>query len=443
MAAQYLNIADAVVGTVIPAPAQQPTPGRRIAGVERAIAPPYSPVKVPSWAADDLEDLTLPAPHAMVSDTVLENGLRLIVETDSTSPTVLLRGCVKHTIEPRSTRNAGALSDVLEGFYEDGTQNMDRLTFEKALDDIAADETAGYSFSLDVLKANFSRGVQLLAENELHPAFSKRDFRRARRQASRLVAGMLKSPEYRTSQALTAALLPPSDLGLQEVRPDAFKKVRLNAVAQYHAATIRPDLTTIVVVGDVSPDEAKAVIEKWFGDWKGKGPIPRTTLPPVPLNPPSSAHISDPGAVQDSVTIAEQLDLNRFDRDYYPLQLGSTILGGDDEATRLYHDLRQQTGYVYDVDLALDASETRAHYSISFGSDPLDTAKARGIIQRDVEQMRTSEVSADELHQAKAFLLRQIPLSESSEEEVAEGLLARAETGLPLDEPGSGGLRST
>jgi zinc protease len=122
VAAQYLNTADAVVGTVIPAPAQQPTPGRRIAEVERAIAPPDSPVKLPWWAADDLEELTMPTPHAMVSDTVLENGLRLIVETDSTSPTVLLRGCVKHTIEPQSTRNAGALSDVLEGFYEDGTQ---------------------------------------------------------------------------------------------------------------------------------------------------------------------------------------------------------------------------------------------------------------------------------------------------------------------------------
>ena len=32
-------------------------------------------------------------------------------------------------------------------------------------------------------------------------------------------------------------------------------------------------------------------------------------------------------------------------------------------------------------------------------------------------------------------LLRQIPLSESSEDAVAEGLLRRAEIGLPLDEP--------
>jgi zinc protease len=49
--------------------------------------------------------------------------------------------------------------------------------------------------------------------------------------------------------------------------------------------------------------------------------------------------------------------------------------------------------------------------------------------------MRKEDVSAGELQQAKALLLRQIPLSESSENAVAEGLLGRAQIGLPLDEP--------
>jgi len=48
--------------------------------------------------------------------------------------------------------------------------------------------------------------------------------------------------------------------------------------------------------------------------------------------------------------------------------------------------------------------------------------------------MRTEEVSAPELQQAKALLLRQIPLGESSEEAVAEHF-GRAMIGLPLDEP--------
>jgi zinc protease len=49
--------------------------------------------------------------------------------------------------------------------------------------------------------------------------------------------------------------------------------------------------------------------------------------------------------------------------------------------------------------------------------------------------MRTQDVSAGELQQAKALLLRQIPLEESSEQSVAGGILGRALIGLPLDEP--------
>ena len=81
-----------------------------------------------------------------------------------------------------------------------------------------------------------------------------------------------------------------------------------------------------------------------------------------------------------------------------------------------------------------DASKTRATYSVSYGCDPENVSKARAMIQRDLDQMRSEAVSAEDLHQAKALLLRQLPLSESSEESVAGGLLRRAEIGLPLDE---------
>jgi zinc protease len=441
VAQQYLDDENMVVGTLTPSPTRHPSSDKRPAhekkssGVETVTSPLVQPVQLPPWAAGALEQLKIPAAHALPSDMILQNGLRLIVQTNSTSPTVLVRGSVRHTVDSRSDVHDGAVAEILKGLYAGGPQDMDHLAFEKALDEIGADENAGYSFGLDVLKEHFSRGVELLADNELHPALEVGDFKMVKRQTSRFVAGTLKSPGYRTSRALTAALLPASDPELQEVKPKAFKKVYLGAVRQFQEAAIRPDLTTIVVVGDISPEEARTVIEKWFGGWKAVGRTPNTILPPVPINKASSVHIPDPGATQDSVILAEQLALNRFDPDYYPLQLGNTILGGNSEGTRLYHDLRQVSGYVYDVDLDLDASETRAVYSISYGSGGENTRKASALIRKDIEQMRTVEVSAGELHQAKAYLLRQIPLSASSEEEVAEDLLDRAEMGLRLDEP--------
>ena len=129
------------------------------------------------------------------------------------------------------------------------------------------------------------------------------------------------------------------------------------------------------------------------------------------------------------------MNLNRFDPDYYALQLGNHVLGGGFYATRLYHDLRQVAGYVYTVDVGLDASKTRALYRVTYGCNPENVSKARALVERDLADMRNQDVSPAELQQAKALLLRQIPLSESSEDAVARGLLGRAEIGLPLDEP--------
>ena len=50
----------------------------------------------------------------------------------------------------------------------------------------------------------------------------------------------------------------------------------------------------------------------------------------------------------------------------------------------------RSAGYVYTVDVRLDASKTRADYAVTYGCDPENVSKARALIQRDLEQMRTA-----------------------------------------------------
>ena len=434
VAKQYLADANSITATLKPVPSDKPSAEKGFGGGEKVTNAPTKPVALPAWAAASLAQLKAPANSVQASDTTLANGIRLIVKTDTTSPTISVYGAIKHNSDIQAPAGLEGVSDLLDGLFSYGTQTLDRMAFQKALDDIAANESAGYSFSLSVLKENFSRGVQLLADNELHPALPPEAFAVVQKQSGEFTAGNLVSPGYRTSRALDLALLPTNDPELREATPATIAKVSLDAVKQYYATTFRPDLTTIVVIGDVSADEAKATIEKWFGEWKASGPKPDVTLPAVPANKASTVTVPDQEQVQDSVVLAEQLSINRFDPDYYPMQLGNHVLGGGFYATRLYHDLRQVAGLVYTVDVSLDASKTRATYSVSYGCDPENVSKARAMIQRDLDQMRSEAVSAEDLHQAKALLLRQLPLSESSEESVAGGLLRRAEIGLPLDE---------
>lgn len=194
-------------------------------------------------------------------------------------------------------------------------------------------------------------------------------------------------------------------------------------------------MTTIVVIGRLTPDRAKAVVEKYFGEWRAEGPKPETDLQPVPLNIPSSATVPDRSRVQDAVTLAETVDLKRANPEYYALEVGGHILSGGFYATRLYQDLRERTGLVYTVEAFLDVGRTRSTFGVFYACDPHNVAGARAIIEKNLREMRTRTVSPKELLQAKTLLLRQISLGESSVRRIAERLLRLSLEGLPLDEP--------
>ncbi len=435
VAKKYLVVDDAIIGTLKPSPSGEPIESKGYGGSEKTTTTPTKPVALPDWAEASIKSLRVPPARLHPSDARLPNGIRLIVQTERTSPTVTLLGSIKTQTQLQTPPGQDGVSDVLEGLFSYGTKTLDRLAFQKALDDIAASENAGSNFRLKVLKQDFDRGVELLADNELHPALPVDDFKVVQQQTAQLTEGELQSPGYKTERALVRALVPISDPLLRETTPATVQSLKYEDVQNYYNQTFRPDLTTIVVIGDVTPDEARTVIEKYFGAWKASGARPKVVLPPIPGNKPSAVNVPDARSVQDSVELAQELEMNRFSPDYYALQLGNHVLGGGFYATRLYRDLRQQAGYVYSINDSLQAGETRATYSITYGCDPKNVSKARVMIDGELRAMQKYNVTPAELQQAKALLLRQIPLGESSEDALAGGMLGRARIGLPLDEP--------
>lgn len=440
VARQYLVEQNSIVAVLAPKPSGEPVASKGFGGGEQLTSAPTKPVTLPSWAAS-VQSIRVPQEQTTWTDATLPNKLRLIVKTDRTSPTVTVVGNVRHEQQLQAPRGKDGIADVLGDLFSYGTTTRDRLTFQKDLDDIAATETAGYDFSLKVLKADFSRGTELLADNVLHPALPADAFEIVKQQTSEFLAGRQKSPAFRTDRALRTSLLPSDDPALRDATPETVRALTLDDVKRFHAATFRPDLTTIAVIGDVTADEARTIIARWFGSWTSAGPAPTTDLPRVPANPPSTVAVPDPSAVQSSVTLAQEVGITRFDPDYYALQMGNHVLGDGFYATRLYHDLRQETGYVYNVDDNLASNRTRSVYTVTYGCDAPNIDKARDLVVRDLRAMQATDVTPQELQQAKALLLRQMPLRESSEDAVAEGLVARAQLGLPLDENARAGQK--
>ncbi len=434
LARSVLQPAHSITAILTPEPSGKPIAGKGFGGAESFASTPGKPVALPAWAQRALRSLRLPRSTVHPYDTTLPNGLRLIVQPEDISDTVTVLGSVRTQADLQQPKGQDGVAMVLSGLFNFGTTTLDRLAFRKALDDIAASESAGYDFSVAAPSAHFARAVALLADNELHPALPEPAFRIVQRQTAQALAGQLQSPGYLFRRAIDKALLPAGDPALREATPPSVMKLTYADIKDYYSRTFRPDLTTIVVIGKVTPQQAERVVAAQFGGWKAEGPKPALDLPPVPPNGPSQQVVPDRTSVQDTVALVQNTPLTLRDPARYALTVGNQVLGQGVFASRLWRDLRVRTGLVYGVSSSFEIGRTRSTYRITLGCDPDKVDKARAIALRDVEQMRKAPITAVELRRAQGMLVRRIPLGESSVDAIGGALLFYAQHGLPLDQ---------
>src|SRR6185436_15426688 len=189
---------------------------------------------------------------------------------------------------------------VLGDLFEYGTETLDRIDYQEELDAIGADASAGTDFSIQVLSRDLDRGLELLADNELHPALPEDALEIVKTQAARVIAAQQRSPGFLMQRSLREALFPKDDPSLRDATPETVRALTLDDIKSYYKKTFRPDLTTIVVIGNVTPERARAAIEKYFGQWKSEGEKPPIDLPAAPPNKPSVVAVPDASRVQDT-----------------------------------------------------------------------------------------------------------------------------------------------
>ena len=434
-ARRYLDFGHSIQVVLKPHVSGKPVSARGFGGKESFAPEKVDHVALPDWAREAVERVTPPRWTLEPVSTRLPNGIRLIVQPESISDTVSVYGHISGRPSLDVPHGQEGVDGVLAQLFSYGSTSLDQARFQQALDDIGASESAGRDFELDVLAEHFERGIELLAQNELEPALPPKAFAIVRRQAAAALDGELQSPGFLMRQAAKSALFPPHDPELRHPTPQSVQALSLAQLRAYYRRAFRPDLTTIVVIGKVTPERARQAIEKTFGAWRAHGPKPPVELPQVPPSRASVAAVPDDSRVQDQVMLAETLGLTRFDPDYYALELGNRVLDGGFFASRLYRDLRKTAGLVYYVSSSFEIGRSRALYMARYACDPANVSRARAIIRRDLRAMQTDPVDARALRQAKSLALNAIPLSQASVDAVAGGLLARASLGLELDEP--------
>jgi zinc protease len=439
VAKRYLDVARTVSGALTPerGASQNSPPAPLAQGPEKPLATQPAVTHLPPWAEQLVTHVAV-APSR--SDTVSEklpNGIRLIVAPETISDSVFLFGNVRTNTALQEPPGEEGVSAILNEIFGEGTATQDRAAFQRAEDDIDTSISAGTSFGIQTTSRSFERSVALLAQNQLTPRFDQATFELARQRATQQLATSLNGSGTIAQHRAAVKLLPPGDPELREPTVAGMQALTLDDVKAYAAKTLRPDLTTIVVVGNITPANARAAVERAFGTWQATGDPPGLDLPAVPLNEPGDVKLTLPGLGQDSARFEQTVTLTRSSPDYYPLLLGNAIFGGGEvgpEQSRLFRDLRQNAGLVYSIGSRLSVGRTRSTLSIDFACSPASESRIASSIDGEIAKLKSEPVGDFELGLMKASIVRRTILDDASETSIGGSLLANAAGGLPLDQ---------
>lgn len=396
--------------------------------------PPSKHLPLVSWAKHVLDDLHVPKQTLAPVSMMLPNGIRLIVQPEHITHTVVISGMILNNTQVQEPAGKDGVDGITSALMPYGTTHYDRIGYQRELDKIAASASVGTEFGISTLTRNFDRGVALLADDELHPAFKPADFAIVKDQQVKSVADAADSPDHLTEIALADALYPVGDPDRRFATAQTVGAVGLDDVKAWYASAYRPDMTTIVVIGDTTPANARAVIDKYFGGWIASGPQPNVYPGPVGANAPGAVGVPANGRVQSAVQMVETIGLHRSDPDWASLQVANTALTGGFYSSLLYHDLREVHGYVYNISSSVAVGKVRSTFSLSFGSDPKNVLPAAGQIVANLIALQTAPLNADRLVRAKALLMGEVPIRQASYDGVASLFLNYASRGLPLDQ---------
>src|SRR5262249_44443007 len=151
---------------------------------------------LPDWAQKAEQTLTVPEMTTNPTVSVLPNGLRLIVQPENVSDTVSVYGHIRNRPEMQAAPSQQGVDSMLQQLLSFGTERLDRVAFQEALDAIGADEQAGTDFGVQVLSQGFDRAVELLAANQLRPALPEEAMRILQTQLTQVVTARNQSPGF-------------------------------------------------------------------------------------------------------------------------------------------------------------------------------------------------------------------------------------------------------
>lgn len=367
----------------------------------------------------------------------LPNGLRVFVVHDASEPEVAVHLVVMTAGTSKDDPKAPGIAQMTANMLTQGTQTRSAQQIAQAIDFVGGtlNATAGFDstdVTLSIVKKDLTVGLDLMQDVVLHPAFKTDELDRQREQLLSNFEVEYSDPDYLATAVFGRVLYGNSPYGLPpEGTPDSVKKMDRDALAKFHDANYAPNQSLLAFAGDITPEEAFATAEKYFGSWPKSAAA--DTAPP-PAAAPSGVHfwlIDKPDAVQTQIRIG-RLGIRRADPDYIQLLVANRIFGGGYNS-RLNTEVRIKKGLTYSAYSSFNPHRYAGSFVVGTYTRTPATVEAMKLVMNLLSQMTNGDVSPQEMDFARDYLAGVYPIQSETADQVASRALAVVEYGLPAD----------
>ena len=379
--------------------------------------------------------LTVPA----VQRAVLPNGITLEVAEMHEVP--LVQASLVITGGARLDGDRPGLATFVANMLDEGAGTRDAFELAAEVEFLGASLGTGASWDATTVfvgapKRTFEKAMALAADVVLRPRFNVADVKRQRDLRLSAILQQRDQPASVANLVFAKAVYQEGHPYHQPIGGDSASTAGLDSatVRTFWRRAADPRRARLIVAGDITMAEARALARRLFGAWRAPArplAVPAAATIPVPPRPATRVILVDkPGAAQSVISIGAP-GVDRSSPDYPAITLMNTILGGS-FSSRVNDVLREQRGYTYGAGTGYTWRPLAGPFVASSAVRSNVTDSALAVFFSEFRRIRDSAVTDVELQRGRSYLTLGALGDFETTGQVAGQLASLATFGLPL-----------
>jgi len=371
--------------------------------------------------------------HMKIQEVTSPGGITAWLVSEHSVPLIALRFAFEGG-SSQDPENKPGVANFLTAMLDEGAGEFKASEFHEKIEDIAmrmgfSDGRDAFYGSVQTLSENKTEAFELLTLALSKPRFDVDALERMRKQLLTGLAFAAKSPNRIAQKEWWAKAYPDHPYGRPSTgTSESIQDISAQDLIDYHARVFAKSNLKISVVGDITADELRPLLDKVFGE------LPEQAR----IKPVSPAQITNDGRLNviqmpfpQSVAVLGMEGILRDDPDFVAAYVMNHILGGGGFSSRLMQEVREKRGLAYSVSSHLVSYGQAATLMAFVATKNEEVAQSIDVIRNEMRRMASDGVTEKELSDAQSYLTGSYPLRFDTNSKIAGQLLA-----IQLDELG-------